>query len=81
MLFFQGFFNTVALRAECPLRSLSIPLGTVSGMAIQGGCDASQFGVSERSPTGLAAINSTLYMLEVSNDALFVLRTPLSIEL
>ncbi len=45
---------------------------TPDGMAIQVG-GVARFGVSETTPTGLAAIGGTLYMVGSSNDVLFTL--------
>ncbi len=47
--------------------------GIDDGRAIQVG-RATQFGVNEGFPTGLAAIDSTLYMVGLENDTLYALR-------
>ena len=47
--------------------------GTPDGTAIQVGSLAAGFGVDE-SPTGLAALGNTLYMVGQTNDALYALR-------
>ncbi len=46
---------------------------TDDGMAIQVGILSAGFGMSEGNPRGLAAIDSTLYMVGQSNDALYTL--------
>ncbi len=48
--------------------------GTPDGMAIQVGTTPAGFGVGETSPTGLAAIGDTLYMVGFETDALYALR-------
>ena len=50
-------------------------LNTTTGVATRVGNTAAGFGVSESTPTGLAAIGSTLYMVGQSNDVLYTLST------
>ena len=49
--------------------------GTSDGMAIQVGSAAGGFGVGENSPTGLAALGNTLYMVGWSNNVLYTIDT------
>ncbi len=46
---------------------------TPDGRAMQVGSLSAGFGVGERSPTGLAAIDNTLYMVGFDNDVLYTL--------
>ena len=50
-------------------------LNTTTGVATRRGNTAAGFGVSESTPTGLAAIDNTLYMVGQSNDVLYTLNT------
>ena len=49
-------------------------LNTSTGVATRVG-SATQFGVNEFAPSGLAAIGNTLYMVGTTNNALFTLNT------
>ncbi len=62
-------------RSNAALHTLNIDPtdGTDDGMAIQVGSVAAGFGVGENNPGGLAAIDTTLYMVGANTDVLYTL--------